>query len=124
MAKVIRTYGPTVLWHNEFFVINGNIEGIVNRHINNSYGGLTNYVNNKMNGEKKIYYENGNLCSVRYYFDGSFGRSKGYHNNGVIHEIVNYYNDYLHEECKYYDEAGNLYSHVIFKDHVIIQKIL
>ncbi len=61
------------------------------------------------NGIRKVYHPNGTLWKEEQYELGNKnGLCKTYYSNGKIEIEENYYNNDLHGTCKYYDELGKL----------------
>jgi antitoxin component YwqK of YwqJK toxin-antitoxin module len=74
------------------------------------------FIDDKLNGERKRYYENGQLKAICFYIDGKLnGEQKWYYPNGQLREICTFidgtkngeYKQYYHE--KWYDSNGSLY---------------
>ena len=68
-----------------------------------------NYKKGKLNGIKKIFYDDGAVAEILNYTDGKRnGNYKKYGVNEKILEDLNYKNDELHGEATYYDGLGNI----------------
>ena len=68
-----------------------------------------NYKKGKLNGIKKIFYDDGAVAEILIYTDGKRnGNYKKYGVNEKILEDLNYKNDELHGEATYYDGLGNI----------------
>lgn len=88
IPKSVRTYHYNGNINQEYFEVNGKIEGQLKEYYQYPNGILwkiCNYVNGKANGEYRDYHLNGNLATICNYVDG---RANG--------------------EYKRYDEEGNL----------------
>ena len=127
MAEVKREYYPTGELESEWFEINGKKEGefklyynidCESNHENVSecdrifYGQLMiiySYVGDKLHGEYKQYYSNGQLsCSVMYIDDKRNGEYKRYFESGQLEEICLYIDGEINGEFKQYHENGEL----------------
>lgn len=70
---------------------------------------LENYKNGKLNGEKNVYYKNGQIAEKSYYKAGSLdGKYVKYAENGNLIEESNYVNGNLNGKVAYYDGEGNV----------------
>jgi antitoxin component YwqK of YwqJK toxin-antitoxin module len=71
---------------------------------------LESYNNNgQLNGEKKVFYKEGQVAEVLNYVNGKLdGTSKYYANNGTLVKSYVYVNDQLHGPSKHFDADGNL----------------
>ena len=70
---------------------------------------LENYKKGKLNGVKKIFYNDGAIAEILNYSDGKRnGNYKRYGVNEKILEDLNYKNDELHGEATFYDGLGNV----------------
>jgi antitoxin component YwqK of YwqJK toxin-antitoxin module len=64
------------------------------------------YKDDKLNGECKTYYDNGQLKEIYSYNDGLMnGMYKSYYENGQLHKICSYIDGYANEK---YNENGEL----------------
>lgn len=62
-----------------------------------------------LNGEKKVFYKDGQVAEVLHYVNGILdGDSKYYANNGTLVKSYVYVNDQLHGPSKHFDADGNL----------------
>ena len=76
-----------------------------------------NYKKGKLNGIKKIFYDDGSLAEVLNYVNGKReGNYKRYGVNEKILEDLNYKNDELHGEAIFYDGLGNIVSKGQYKN--------
>lgn len=70
---------------------------------------LENYKNGKLNGEKYVYYTNGQIAEKAFYKnDRREGKYYKYAENGNLIEESNYKNGELHGKASFYDGEGNL----------------
>jgi antitoxin component YwqK of YwqJK toxin-antitoxin module len=70
---------------------------------------LENYKKGKLNGNKKIFYDDGAVAEILNYAEGKRnGNYKKFGVNEKILEDLNYKNDELHGEATYYDGLGNI----------------
>ena len=70
-----------------------------------------NYVDGKLEGQKKVYYDNGELAEEAFYMNGKLhGARKLYSVKGVVLEDLQYKNDELHGPAKFYNGKGELMS--------------
>ena len=68
-----------------------------------------NYENNVLNGDYKVFYEDGKLTKHSLYKDGKLhGNSKKYSPESILIEDVNYVNGQLHGFAAFYEDNGNL----------------
>ena len=68
-----------------------------------------NYKNGKLDGTKTNYYENGKTKEVSFWIKGEKnGEYKSYFKNGDIKGVLNYRNNVLHGEGRLYYESGKL----------------
>ncbi|WP_339838078.1 hypothetical protein [uncultured Flavobacterium sp.] len=68
-----------------------------------------NYKKGKLNGVKKIFYDDGSLAEIINFSDGERdGNYKKYGVNEKILEDLNYKNDQLHGEATFFDGLGNI----------------
>jgi antitoxin component YwqK of YwqJK toxin-antitoxin module len=68
-----------------------------------------NYENNVLNGDYKVFYEDGKLTKHSLYKDGKLhGNSKKYSPESILIEDVNYVNGQLHGLAAFYEDNGNL----------------
>ncbi len=68
-----------------------------------------NYKNNVLNGEFKVFYEDGKLTKLAHFKDGKLhGNSKKYSPKSILIEDVNYVNGELHGFAAFYEDNGNL----------------
>ncbi|WP_338409165.1 hypothetical protein [uncultured Flavobacterium sp.] len=68
-----------------------------------------NYKNGKLNGIKKVFYDDGSLAEILYYSNGK--REGNYKKMGVnekMLEELNYKNNELHGQAVFYDGLGNI----------------
>lgn len=66
-------------------------------------------VDGKLEGEKKVFYENGTTAETSNYKDGKlFGVSKWFSEKGILLKEFHYKDDELHGPANYYDADGNL----------------
>lgn len=73
--------------------------------------------NGKLDGERLVYYENGQLAERAFYKNGLLeGKSTWMSENGVILKEFQYKNDVLQGMSKYYDQEGNLIAEGAYKN--------
>ena len=76
-----------------------------------------NYVKGNLHGEKKVYYENGELAEVANYANGELhGNRKLYSVKGIVLEDLQYKNGELHGPAKIYNGKGELVSEGIYRN--------
>ena len=98
--KVVRTYYQNGELMEEYYTVNGNIEGICN-----------------------IYYDNGVIYSCSNNINGfKHGEFKSFRISGNIRGSCNYVYDKLNGDGKFYNE-GVLWKHVIHDDNSIVKTI-
>lgn len=70
-----------------------------------------------LEGEKLVYYENGQVAEKAYYLNGQIdGISTWYSPNGKLLKEFNYTNGQLHGMAKYYDKDGRLLAEGTYKN--------
>lgn len=70
-----------------------------------------------LEGEKLVYYENGQIAEKAYYKNGQIdGVSTWYSPNGKLLKEFTYNNGQLHGMAKYYDKDGRLLAEGIYKN--------
>ncbi|WP_369971600.1 toxin-antitoxin system YwqK family antitoxin [Psychroserpens sp. XS_ASV72] len=70
----------------------------------------------ELEGERKVFYENGQVAEVSHYSNGKLeGSSKWYSENGTLLKDFLYDNDELHGLAKYYDADGVLLAEGIYQ---------
>ncbi len=68
-----------------------------------------NYENDVLNGDYKVFYEDGKLTKFAHYNDGRLhGNSRKYSPKSILVEDVNYVNGALHGDAAFYEDNGNL----------------
>jgi len=68
-----------------------------------------NYINNKAQGEWKLYFRNGNIKEIGFAVDDkNHGPWKAYYIDGVLRAEGQYENNFQHGLFKFYDERGTL----------------
>ncbi|PHR72224.1 MAG: hypothetical protein COA67_05290 [Lutibacter sp.] len=68
-----------------------------------------NYINDVLNGEFKVFYEDGKLTKFAHFKNGKLhGNSKKYSPKSILIEDVNYVNGELHGDAAFYEDNGNL----------------
>ena len=100
--KVVRTYYQNGEVMEEYYTVNGNIEGICNIYDNNCV----------------IWF-----CS-NYVGGFNHGESKEYHVNGNIKKVCNYLYANLNGDSKLYNKEGILCKYLIYHDDEIVKRIL
>ena len=123
MAEVVRTYHRNGSLKEEYFMINGQIEGIYKSYHENgwNYQETITSVKNISNGN--IFFGQLNII-CNYINDKEEGEYKSYHENGQLYEICNYINDKREGGYKRYSYDGQLIRHRIYENGKIIQKII
>lgn len=70
-----------------------------------------------LQGEKLVYYENGQIAEQSYYLNGKIdGISKWFSQTGVVLKEFTYKNDELHGVSKYYNADGQLLAEGAYKN--------
>lgn len=105
----------------EFYVVNGQIEGLVK--VYNEKGNLIekgDFFNNKEQGNWEFYHENGKLKQKGNFKDGKhIGPWKFYHENGKIKQEGNYNeNDRFEGTWKLYYPSGKLEQEIFYSDGI------
>jgi antitoxin component YwqK of YwqJK toxin-antitoxin module len=78
---------------------------------------IENYKKGKLNGVKKIFYDDGSVAEILNYSNGKReGNYKRYGVNEKILEDLNYKNNELHGEATFYDGLGNIISKGQYKN--------
>ncbi|MEO7045430.1 MAG: hypothetical protein ABI091_09020 [Ferruginibacter sp.] len=120
-------------------IIKGGTGKLIAKYPNGKESAILNYLNNEQQGERKIFYSDGNICSesirLNGYTNGSLkiyypngkvwqeenyvvgnlqGPRKSYYPDGKIESEENYYNDQYNGINKYYDEQGKLKQTFIY----------
>jgi len=79
-------------------------------------------IGDKLDGEYKSRCYNGQLFEYRYYINGKIGERKRWYENGQLY-IHSYYKDNkLDGEYKVWHEDGQLWEHSYYKDGVVIKE--
>lgn len=79
---------------------------------------ISNYMNGKLEGEYRAYYNNGKLArEENYKNDQVIGNRKQYYKNGQLKEITPYLFGNIHGVLKSYYPSGNLYTTIPYKNH-------
>lgn len=75
-----------------------------------------NYKNDKLEGEKKTYYEDGAIAEEAFYINGQLhGNRKLYSEKGQVLEDLQYENGELHGRAQFYNGKGELMSEGSYK---------
>ena len=78
----------------------------------------SNYKNDLLNGERKMYYENGKIQILENYIDGEFdGPYFTYHQNGKVDNEGVYTAGMMQGKWKRFYDNGQLREEVLFKDN-------
>jgi antitoxin component YwqK of YwqJK toxin-antitoxin module len=68
-----------------------------------------NYIDGVLEGEFKVFYEDGKLTKLAHFKDGKLhGNSKKYSPKSILVEDVNYVNGEMHGPAAFYEDNGNL----------------
>jgi len=91
---------------------------------NGNLKSVENYNDNNRHGEWKMFYENGNLLSVSNYKDGNLnGEQKSFHPNGKLQGILNYKDGKFAGEQKSFHPNGKLLGIANYKDGKLIGEL-
>ncbi|ULC58554.1 toxin-antitoxin system YwqK family antitoxin [Flaviramulus sp. BrNp1-15] len=72
--------------------------------------------NGNLNGERLVYYPNGQIAEKQNYVDGKLeGSSLWYSEKNVVLKSFNYVNDELHGEAKFFNPKGELITEGFYK---------
>lgn len=76
-----------------------------------------NYVDNILNGDFKVFYEDGKLTKFAHFKDGKLhGNSKKYTPESILIEDINYVNGELHGAAAFYEDNGNLKQKGLYEE--------
>lgn len=76
-----------------------------------------NYEDGILNGDYKVFYEDGKLTKSTHYKDGKLhGNSKKYSPKSILVEDVNYVNGQLHGDAAFYEDNGNLKQKGLYEE--------
>lgn len=80
-----------------------------------------NYEDAILNGDYKVFYEDGKLTKFTHYKDGKLhGNSKKYSPKSILVEDVNYVNGLLHGVAAFYEDNGNLKQKGLYEEDLKI----
>ncbi|MEM6515888.1 MAG: toxin-antitoxin system YwqK family antitoxin [Bacteroidota bacterium] len=93
--------GDWIFYHNKS-------DAVLSQEFYNKQGNLQ--------GEKTVYYDNGQIAEVSNYLDGKLnGKNLIYAKDGTLLKSFTYKNDELHGETKYYDADGNIKGEGVYQ---------
>lgn len=114
MAQYIRIYYPNGILKQEYYSINNMMQGksIGYNYINDNLHTYTlDYINSKVNGQTKSFYENGQILMKTIYInDLAEGEDYKYWKNGNVSVSLNYKNGKYDGEMKKYNLEGKLFK--------------
>ena len=119
MTAVRRQYYESGNLMSEIFVMNGKKHGECKYYYDYEKKlrimSIKPYIDNKLNGEIKNYYDLGQLNWICIYIDDmANGEYKQYYKNGKINIICNFIDNKLNGEYKRYNENGDLIEQSIY----------
>lgn len=116
----VKFYASTGKIISEGAMIGKNFVGKWVYYHNKTKGILTvEYYNNqgKLEGERNVYYENGQMAEQSFYKDGKLeGTSKIFSDTGVVIKIFEYKNGQLNGLSQYFDGAGQMLAEGHYKN--------
>jgi hypothetical protein len=82
-------------------------------------------VNGKVEGECKIWWDNGELREHYFYKDGKLeGEYKSWYDNGQLTTYCTFKNGKEHGECKSWHENGKLWVHCFYNESKLVETIV